>query len=273
MAIGWKVASRVLVGAFRDQYGLIAAGVAFYALLAAVPAIAALMALTGLVTDSEAVVSQLEQVSEILPEEAAAIIIDQAQQLAGASDEGLTLTLIVGVGFAIYLSTRATTGMIHGLNVANGVEDKRGMALYWLTVILLTAAGLFGAALLLVLLVVLPVAIALIPDGFGSVDLLIPARWAAVFLVFFAGTSLLFRFAPAKTTYRSLRFTPGSLLAVVLWFAGSVCFAVYVANFGNYNETFGSLGGVIILLTWLWLSAFVVLVGALLDAEIDRSRR
>ena len=266
LAIFGRVARRVL----PSQISLIAAGVAFYGLLAAFPAIAAMMALAGLFTDPDAVVAQLSAVSEVLPDEAANILLNQARGVAGQSNEGLSLTLWLGVGFAIYLLTRATTSMVHGLNIAFHRSEKRGFFRFWGTILLLTAALLFGGVVVVLLLVGLPTLLAFVPLDFATAQWIRGARWVLVTLVFIFGLSGLYRWAPSRRKTKGRALTFGAFLASVLWFAGSMGFATYVANFVNYNETFGSLGGVIILLTWLWLSAFIVLFGGLVDAEIER---
>lgn len=265
----WDILKRVVLRVGPSQLGLIAAGVAFYALLAVFPAIAALMALAGLFTDPGAVVFQLETFSDIMPEEAANIVLDQANKVAGSSDEGLSLTLGLGVAMAIYLSARATTSLIHGLNVAYGETESRGFIRLNFLKIWLTGALLVGAVILVLLLVGLPAALAFIPLDLGTEKVLIASRWAVVAGVFMIGLAALYRWGPSRRNARWRWLTPGAAVAALLFFLGSFGFAVYVANFANYNETFGSLGGVIILLTWLWLSSFIILLGALLDAEIE----
>ena len=261
----WRVVRRT----GPDQLGLIAAGVAFYALLAVFPAIAALTALAGLFTEAEAVVDQLQFFTEYLPDEAALILLNQANKVASSSDEGLTLALALGVGFAIYLSTRATTSLIHGLNIAFQETESRGIIGFWVNVVLLTAALLFGVVVLALLLIGLPTALAFIPVDVGTEQTLAAARWILVATVVVAGMSILYRWGPSRASAKWKWLTPGTLVSSLLWFLGTIGFSLYVANFGNYNQTFGSLGGVIILLTWLWLSAFIILLGALLDAEVD----
>lgn len=264
-AVIWHVARRI----GQDQLGLVAAGVAFYALLAVFPAIAALTALAGLFTEAEAVVVQLQSFTQFLPDEAALILLNQANKVAGSSDRGLSLALFLGVGFSIYLSTRATTSLIYGLNIAFEEKESRGFVLFWVTVILLTATLLFGAVTLALLLVGLPTALAFIPVDVGTEQILIASRWILVAVVVIAGMSILYRWGPARGSAHWRWLTPGTVVSSLFWFLGTIGFTIYVANFGNYNQTFGSLGGVIILLTWLWLSAFIVLLGALLDAEVN----
>lgn len=267
---GWlDVLFRVVRRILPSQIGLIAAGVAFYMLLAAFPAIAALMALAGLVTDPASVVAQLQVVTELLPDQAALILLNQAQMVSGASSDGLSLTVIVGVGFAVYLSTRGTTSLIHGLNIAYEETEKRGFFRFWGMVILMTVAGLIGLFVMLLLLVGVPAALAYVPLTFETEKLIESIRWALIAIVVTIGLAMLYRWGPSRRSAKWRWLTPGAALAGLLWFAGSYGFSLYVANFGNYNQTFGSLGGVIVLLTWLWLSAYVVLLGALFDAEIE----
>lgn len=258
-----RFAARVL----STQIGLIAAGVAFYTLLAAFPAIAALVALAGLVTEPSSIVAQLQTVTELMPDQAALIVLNQAQLVAGAPDEGLSLTLWLGVGFAIYLSTRATTSLIHGLNRVNRRVEDRGILHFWGVVILLTVAILFGSVVLLLLMVGVPAALAFLPLDLGTASLIRFVRWGVVAVVVVVGLGVVYHWGPAGRTPRWRLLSPGSAIAALLWFAGSYAFAYYVANIAQYNQTFGSLGGVIVLLTWLWLSAYVVLLGALIDAE------
>ncbi|NNE79080.1 MAG: YihY/virulence factor BrkB family protein [Silicimonas sp.] len=267
MRLLWRLANRV----GSAQVSLLAAGVAFYALLAVFPAIAAVLALAGLFTEPGAVVTQLEGVADLVPKEAADILLNQASQVAGATVEGLSATLLLGVAFAIYLATRATTGLIHGLNVAHDQDETRGFFVYWGTVIWLTASLFSGTVLLFVLLVVTPGVLAFLPEEVLSlewVDTVRALRWFVVAAVFVPGLAMLYRFGPAGGRGRWM--SAGLILAAAMWFGGSYGFSLYVANVAHYNASFGSLGGVVILLTWLWLSAYIVFLGAFLDAEVAR---
>ena len=257
-----------------DQVGVLAAGVAYYALLAAFPAIAALVAVAGIFTDPADIVAQLENLSKVIPEEAARILISQAVRIASLGSQGLSLTAAAGFAFALYLLTMAVTALVHGINVAHEVEDQRSIPVYWATVIGLTICLALGTVLMFVLLVLTPAALAYLPDEmltFALADWLRVGRWSLVALIILLGIALLYRLGPAIKGPRRILST-GAVLAAGLWFAGSYGFSIYVANFANYNASFGSLGGVVILLTWLWLSAYIVILGAMLDREIERSR-
>ena len=265
----WRVIRRL----GYDPVGLMAAGVAYYALLAAFPAIAALIALAGVFTDPADIVAQLEALSKVIPAEAATILITQAAKIASLGSQGLSLAAMIGFGFAVYLSTMAVTALVHGINVAHEVEDRRSTLVYWPTVIGLTMGLMLGTVAMFLLLVAAPAAFALLPEevlSFALADAFRLSRWGLVALIVFLGIALLYRFGP-DISGRRRWFTPGALLAAGLWFLGSYAFSLYVANFANYNASFGSLGGVVILLTWLWLSAYIVFLCAMLDREIARA--
>ncbi len=275
----WTVAHRV----GPSQIGVIAAGIAFYSLLAVFPAITAVIALAGLFIEPEAVVAQFETLTRFIPEQAARILIDEATKVAAAGEDGLSLAVALGIGFAIYLSTRATTALIHGLNTVHSRQENRGFLRFWATVVLLTAALVFGTAAMFVLLVVTPTVLAFLPEEIlpgTAAETVRAVRWIVLGALLIFGLSVLYRFGPTDRreqdgpSHRPWRWlTPGSALAAILWFAGSFGFSLYVTHFADYNASFGSLGGVIVLLTWLWLSAFVVLLGGLLDAEIRGRQR
>jgi len=273
----WRVGNRV----GPSQISVIAAGIAFYSILAVFPAIAAVIALAGLFIEPDDVVAQLETLARVVPPDAARILISEASKVAGAANDGLTLAVAFGIGFAIYLSTRATKALIYGLNTVHERVENRDFFRLTATVFGLTAALVFGTALMFVLLVGAPTVLALLPADLVPLSVSQTVRATRGFLVAFLlifGLSVLYRFGPADRAGRTGRkrpwrwLTPGSTLAAVLWFAGSYGFQLYVTNLADYNASFGSLGGVIVLLTWLWLSAFVVLLGALLDAELRRPK-
>lgn len=271
---GWW---RLLVNVYKEQgddhVGLISAGVAFYGLLAIFPGLVAVMALAGLVMDPQAVVGQLEGLSRFLPEEAAQIVIDQAVAVTGSQGGGLGLAAIFGVLFALYSASKGVTSLMEGLNVAFEVEEKRGLVRFYLTAFALTIGLMVGFLLIVGILGGLPAVLAFLPLGNATEWIVRLIRWPVVLAVLALGLAVLYRWGPDRGPVPWHWVTPGAAVACGLWLLGSILFAVYVANFGSYNETFGALGGVIVLLTWLWLSAYIVLLGAEVDSEIERQDR
>lgn len=271
---GWKdIAFRVKDEIAADHVGLISAGVAFYALMAIFPAITALMALAGLVFEPEQMMAQLETLASFMPEDAAQIILDQAVAVTGSQNAGLGLAFFVGIAIAIYSASKGMASLIEGLNVAYDEEETRGF-------VKRTALKL-GLTLFLIIGVLAGLAAALaVPALLGAIDL--PAwvelvlqigRWLLLALLTILGLAVLYRFGPSRDKPEWQWLTPGAILACVVWLVASIAFSIYVGNFGSYNETFGSLAGVIVLLMWLWLSAFIILMGAELNAEMEAQTR
>ena len=268
---GWW---RLLVNVYKemtdDHVGLIAAGVAFYGLLAIFPGIVAGMAIAGLVMDPNTVVSQLQGLSQFLPQDAASIVIDQAVAVSGSESGGLGLAALFGILVALYSASKGVTSLMEGLNVAFEVEETRGLVRYYLTAFALTIGLIVGFLLIVAVLALLPVILSFLQFGDFTQTIVSVLRWPVVLAMLALGLAILYRYAPSRGPVPWHWISLGAGAACGLWLLGSIVFAVYVQNFGGYNETFGALGGVIILLTWLWLSAYIVLMGAEIDGEIER---
>lgn len=268
--LGWKdIVFRVKDQMALDHVGLIAAGVAFYALLAIFPAITALMALAGLVLEPAEVTAQLETVTKLIPEEAAQIILDQAVAVTGSEQAGLGFAFVIALLLAIYSTSKGMGSLIEGLNVAYDERETRGFIKKTLVTLMLTVFLIVG--LLLGLLAALAVPAALnfftLPNWLETIIAL--SRWLILAAMSVFGLAVLFRYGPARDDAEWKWLTPGAVAACSIWIVASVGFSAYVSNFGSYNESFGSMAGVIILLMWLWISAFIVLLGAELNAEME----
>lgn len=267
---GWlDIALRVKGELAGDHVGLIAAGVAFYALLAIFPAITALMALGGLVLEPAEVTAQLQTLTEMMPREAAQIILDQAVAVVGSKQGGLGFAFILGLLLAIYSASKGMGSLIEGLNVAYDEDESRGFIMKTVVTLALTAFLIIGLLLGLLAALAVPAALNVIalPDWIETVLAL--SRWVMLAFMTVFGLSVLYRYGPSRDNAEWKWLTPGAITACAIWIAASVGFSIYVSNFGSYNESFGSMAGVIILLMWLWISAFIVLLGAELNAEIE----
>ncbi|RKF12614.1 YihY/virulence factor BrkB family protein [Roseovarius spongiae] len=267
---GWKdIALRVKSEMAADHVGLVAAGVAFYALLAIFPAITALMALGGLVMEPPEVKAQLETLAQMMPQEAAQIVLDQATAVAGSREGGLGLAFAFGLLLAIYSASKGVSGLMEGLNVAYDEEESRGFVAQMLWRLGLTVFLIVGLIVGLVAALAVPAALNLIALPGWLETLLGLGRWVILALMTIGGLAVLYRYGPSRDNAELKWLSPGAAVACIVWLVASVGFSVYVSNFGSYNETFGSMAGIIILLMWLWLSAFIVLMGAELNAEME----
>lgn len=269
-ASGWKdIVLRLRDQVSEDHVGLVAAGIAFYGLLALFPAITACMAVAGLLTEQASVVDQLQAYTQPLPEEAAVIILDQARAVAGSSGGGLRLAALLGVGLAFYSASRGVASLIEGMNIAYDEKESRGYLRVALLNVALTVFLILGFLFGLGVATVVPAVLSFVDLGPLTEFAARAGSWAVLLFLATAGLAALYRFGPDRTEARWRWITPGAVVATTLWIAGSIAFGFYVSNFGSYNETFGTLGGVVVLLMWLWLSAYAILLGAELDAEIE----
>jgi len=267
---GWKdILLRVKEQIGNDHVGLIAAGVAFYGLLALFPAITAMMAFAGMVIDPAEITQQLESLGSVIPEQAIGIIRDQAVAVAGTQTSGLGLAFILGFGLALYAASRGMGSLMEGLNVAYNEDESRGFVKFTLIKLGLTLLLIIGLVVGLGGTLAVPAALAIFDLPMWLERLLGLARWLILGALTLAGLAALYRWGPSRQQADWAWLAPGSLAACALWLFGSLAFSFYVENFGSYNETFGSMAGVIVLLMWLWLSAYIVLMGAELNAEIE----
>jgi membrane protein len=266
---GWRdILMRVKSEISDDHVSISAAGVAFYGLLAIFPALAALIGIAGLMLDPQTVESQLSQASSILPPEAAAIVQDQARKLAQNSG-GATFAAIGGLLLALYSASSGIRTLMEAMNIAYDEEEKRGFVRLYATALALTLVLIVGVVIALCAMVVLPALLGSLGLGGVFQALLTYGRWPVLALMMIFGLAVIYRYGPSRENARWRWITPGSVVATVLWLIASILFSLYVRNFGSYTETYGALGGVIILLMWFWLSAFVVLLGAELNAEME----
>ncbi len=269
-AKGWKdIALRVKDEVASDHVGLIAAGVAFYALLAIFPAITALMALAGLALDPPEVVAQLESMAGVLPQEAAQIVLDQAVAVAGSEEAGLGIAFLIGLLLALYSASKGMGSLIEGLNVAYDEEEERGFITLILWTLGLTLFLIVGLLLGLMATLAMPAVLNLIALPGWLETVLGLSRWVILALMTIFGLAAIYRYGPSRDAAEWRWLSPGAILACVIWMIASIGFSFYVSNFASYNESFGSMAGVIILLMWLWISAYIILLGAEFNAEIE----
>lgn len=267
---GWRnVLRRTWSGMSEDHVSMIAAGVAFYWLLAVFPAIAAMISAWGMVLDPETIQRQIEQITAALPEDAARLVTEQARSVAEGAGGGIGIAAIGGLLLTLYAATRGVKSLIEGLNIIYGEEESRGFLTLNLIAFGLTLLLLVMLIAALGMIVVLPVVVDWLGLGSTFGTLASYLRWPLLAVVAVVGLAVVYRFGPSRTAPRWRWVGWGAVLATAVWVLGSVLFSVYVQNFGSYNETYGSIGAVVILLMWFWLTAFVVLMGAQLNAQME----
>ena len=247
-----------------------AGGVAFYGLLSLAPGFTALVALYGLMFDPSQVQAQIATMEGIIPEEARRLIADQLTTIVQGSSSTLGVSFVVSLALAIWSANSGTSALMQALNVAYGEREKRSVVRYYGTALLLTAAVVLFGILSLTLVAIIPAVVGLLPLGDFGKELVGWIRWPLLTILFAAGLSVVYRYAPSRNQPRWSWVSPGAVVATILWIIGSVLFSLYVEKFATYNRTYGSLGAVVVLLMWFWLSAYAILLGAELNAEMER---
>ena len=264
------LAKRLWTRMNEDHVALIAAGVAFYGLLALFPAITALMAIAGLLVQPDRIVAQLQQFSDIVPEQVMSIVVGQASDISGRS--GLGFAALAGIGFAVWSASRGMASLIEGMNVAYRTQETRGFVKLKAVTLGLTLLVVVGVVFGMLATMAAPLVLSFVDLGVFGRIVSFALVWGLLLAFTFGGLSVLYRFGPDHAEPPGW-IGPGAPAACLLWVAASGGFALYVGNFGSYNESFGALSGVIVLLLWLWISAFAVLLGAGLNAQIDGKTR
>jgi membrane protein len=265
---GWKeIALRLKTEIKQDQVPLLAAGVAFYALLSLFPAIIAAVSIYGLAADPETVRGQIARLTELLSPQTAELLGEQIKQITAGAGGALGLATVLGILTALWSASSGMKALITGVNMAyDETETRKFLKLRGLALLLtLGAMMLMGIALLLI--VVFPILTNDWPTALRWTASIV--RWLLLAALLIVGLAVLYRYAPDRDGPKWSWVTWGSGIATVLWVVASLAFSFYVAQFGNYNKTYGALAGVIILLFWLWLTALVVLVGAELNTEME----
>ena len=255
----------------EDNLGLVSAGVAFYAFLAFVPLLTALVLSYGLIAEPSSVVGHMSTLTSVMPQNAAEIIGEQLQSMTETAGAQKGFGLIIALGIALYGATKGATSIMTALNIAYDVSDDRSF-------IKKTALSfaMTGGALLALLLAILAISASnmaqdLLPALSGVTQVVIKlVFWSHAAASVVLLLAVIYRYGPNRPDAPWRWITPGSAFATLAWLAATAGFGLYVSNFGSYNATYGSLGAVIVFLTWLYLSAYIVLLGAELNSELEQ---
>jgi membrane protein len=269
-ARGWKdILLRVYHGISADRIPLVAAGVTFYLLLSIFPGIAALFSIYGLFANPADIAGHLDALANVAPSGAIDVLREEMTRLA--SDGGTTLGVgfLVSLAFSLWTTNSGVSAIFDALNIVYGEKEKRGLVRFYLTTLTFTLASIAFVLLTIAVVVLLPVVLNFIPLPGGTDVLVKIARWPILFVLTALALAALYRYGPSRAEARWRWITWGSAFATVMWIAASVLFSWYVANFGSYNKTYGSLGAIIGFMTWIWITVIVVLVGAKIDAEME----
>ena len=264
---------RVIDNASRARLFSVAASVGFYALLSIVPTLAAAVSLFGLFADPKALADTPGALAQVLPAPAISLLQHEAQRLTAQPVQALSLKLGVALAISLWSASAAVRAMFDALNVIEGVEESRPLLRRYATALAVTLGGVVMLALAAAMIGANPSFVALGPFTQETLFLYGALRWPAFFVFAVLTIALFYRLGPSVKAARFTRLLPGAAVAAFFWAAGSSAFGWYVATLANYTATYGSLATVAILMTWLWLSCAIVLMGARVNRELNRSGR
>jgi len=271
---GWKdILLRAWAEVSNQNIFLIAGGVTYAILLAMFPGLAALVSIYGLVFEAGQIERQVAALSGVVPAQTQQLLSQELHSLVQASGGALGFAAVAGLLLALWSASRGMSGLITAINIAYEEKERRGFLKFNLIAVGLTLGMLIGGIVMIALVAVLPAAVQLIAVGAVTKWLLLIVQWPLLIVLVMLGLAVLYRFGPDRDKPQWRWVSPGAMMATMLWIAASIGFTVYVANFNSYDKTYGSLAGVVILLTWLYISALTVLLGAVINAQSERQTR
>ncbi|MBS0001364.1 MAG: YihY/virulence factor BrkB family protein [Cyclobacteriaceae bacterium] len=262
--------SRVMEQIKHDHVQVVSAGVAFYFFLALFPTFAAIISIYGLVMDAAHVEQQMSQIATNLPDQTQQMLSGILHRLAGQSDQTLGWSLVISILISFWSANKGTSAVFEGVNIAYNEIDERNFFRKNGITILFTIGGIIAGFLCIIFVVGFPAFI----DTLGLPSFLQTGiswlRWLLMAGIIILALGLIYRIAPdrKKTEFRWLNW--GAIIATILWVLGSMLFTLYVNNFGSYEKTYGSFAAVIILMLWFFLTAFIILLGAEINSEMER---
>jgi membrane protein len=267
---GWKDILWRTYGQIGDDRLLaVAAGVVFYGLLAIFPAVTAFVSLYGLFAKASTISDHLSLTAGFIPSGGVEIIQEQINRITAKGDARLSLAFAFSLGLALWSANAGMKAVIDALNVTYNEKEKRGFIKLNLISLALTGGAILSLLVALGSIVVLPLMLSSFGLGGWTETLLRFSRWPVLFCLVVFGLAVLYRFGPSRESPRWEWLSVGSVTAAIAWLVGSALLSWYLANFANYDATYGSLGAAIGMMIWMWMSSIVILVGAELNSEIE----
>ncbi len=266
----WAVLKRVFSFMATERVTLTAAGVSYYTLLALFPALAALVSVYGLVNDANSLGAHLDTLSSIVPKSILEFIGAELTRLVQSNPGRLGLGAVVSLLVALWSANGGVKSMFWAMNMAYDAAEERSFIALNLVTLGFTLAAMVVFVVVINALVVMPLLVGAL--GLGAVGKLLGTviPGAIAFIIVYLAIALVYRFGPSRQPAGWRWLTPGALAAAIVWLVASIGFSFYLTNFSNYDATYGTLGTAIGLLIWLYISAFIVMVGADLNAELEK---
>ena len=268
--LGWRdIMRRVVHEVIDDRVTLISAGVTYYLLLALAPSLAVFVSLYGLFNDRVTVLKHIELLSGVLPPGGIDIITDQLTRLTSTPNNTLSLTLVFSLAVALWSASAGISALFDAMNIAYDEPEKRNFFVRTATTLAFTFSALVAATIFLATVVVIPLIFDALRLGDGLEWIVRIASYVLMLGLTLLGVAALYRWGPSRKEAKWRWVSPGAIFAVIGIALVSVLFSWYASTFGNYNATYGSLGALVGLLTWVWLSVIILITGAELNSEAE----
>lgn len=268
--IGWvDIGKRAFAEIKNDHVQIVAAGVAFYFFLALFPTIVAAISIYSLVLDASQIQNQISRLSTILPDQAFGIIIDILKPLLEQSDKEIGWGLAFSIAISLWSANKGTSALFEGVNIAYNEKDTRNLLKKNLITLVFTLGALVLGLISLLFIIFFPILIEKVGLPEKVENILGWSRWVLLGVILIFNLSMVYKIAPNRATPKLAWVSPGAVFGTIFWLAGSLLFSWYVKNFGSYDDLYGSFAAVIILMLWLFLTAFIVLLGAEINSEIE----
>jgi membrane protein len=269
----WKdILLAVFDGISKDRIFLVAAGVTFYAILSLFPGIGAIVSIYGLFANPATIAGHLNTLSGVAPGGATEVLNGELTRLANQNGTTLGLGFVISLLVGLWFSNSAMTGLFDALNVVYEKKEQRSLVKYYATTLTFTSGAIVLVLISIAVIVAIPVVLNFIPNASVTAILLEIVRWPLLFVLVAGATAVVYRYAPCRGSpppkWRWILWSAAA--AGVVWLGVSALFSWYVASFGSYNKTYGSLGAIFGFMTWMWISMVVVLIGAKLNSELER---
>ena len=262
----WDIGYRLKDSVGEIHLSIVAAGVAFFMLLGIIPALAAALMIYGFIADPQDFETLFN--SPVIPADVQQILIDQMQDISDPESR-VGVAAVFSIMLALWAGSKGTKGMIEAINISYRERERRGFIRKIVTAYVLTAALIMMGLVALLLVALLPAILEFLPLSRVEEAMAAWLRWPILLLTNITVLAVLYRFAPSRRQAQWRWLSTGAVVATTGWLIASALFSLYVSSFGNFNETYGSLGAVVIFLLWLYLTSFLILFGAVINAEIE----
>lgn len=268
---GWKkILLHVKDEIGKNNVSIVSAGVAFYAFLAIFPAIAALVSIYGLAMNPQNIQDQLSQLYGVMPDQAYEILKSQVKNIMETPESALGWSMSISILFSLWSANKGTKSLFTGLDIAYDTTNNRNFFKQYGLTLFFTFGGILLVIFSMILIVAFPALVDLLSLPTFWENLISFGRWVLLAVIVIWSLGMVYKYAPDKATSTFRWVFPGAFLATILWLIASWGFSYYVSNFGSYGEVYGSISAVVVLLLWLFITSFIILLGAELNSEIEK---